>query len=71
LSRARVTQITNLTLLAPKIQEAILAGSSTRNRGNVIIEHQMRSPIAHADWQEQRSMKHGLNGDISFEVLPS
>ncbi|MCZ2079936.1 MAG: hypothetical protein LC130_33625 [Bryobacterales bacterium] len=50
-SRARVTQIMNLTLLAPEIQEALL-----RSRGlvhHLLSEHHLRRILGLIDWREQ------------------
>ena len=52
-TRARVTQIMNLTLLAPEIQEAILSpdGSVDNNR---VRERCVRQIGSLVDWQRQR-----------------
>jgi len=55
LSRARVTQIANLTLLAPPIQEEILA-ADRRGRLHTIPERLFRSVLVHSDWSEQRRL---------------
>ena len=52
LSRARVTQIMNLILLAPDIQELILF-AETRDDG-LVTERAVRQLVAMADWEEQR-----------------
>ena len=48
--RARVSQITGLTLLAPSIQEAILSLSTGRN---MITERQLREIVAEPLWDKQ------------------
>jgi len=54
LTRARVTQIVNLTLLAPEIQELIL-NLSTSNRGPApLTEPGLRELAAMVDWDTQR-----------------
>jgi hypothetical protein len=54
LSRARVTQITNLILLAPEIQEDFLNVPMTRNPEVRPTESALRMVIAHTEWREQR-----------------
>jgi len=54
LTRARVTQIVNLTLLAPEIQEQILWLHDTASSPNVPIEAQLRRILAHPEWTRQR-----------------
>ncbi len=54
LTRARVTQIANLLLLAPEIQEAI-ANLPATNR-NVITERQLRTIAAEPDWNQQLNL---------------
>ena len=50
LSRARVTQIVNLALLAPGIQEAILASGHTPHAG-MLVERQLRRLTSEAIWR--------------------
>ena len=54
LTRARLTQILDLLLLAPDIQEDILLGSGDRNAGP-ITERQLRTLVARSAWSAQRS----------------
>jgi hypothetical protein len=55
-SRARITQIMNLLLLAPDIQEAILFLSAA-NRGREQIRLAKLQPIAQIpDWTRQRAL---------------
>ena len=58
LSRARVTQILNLTLLAPDIQEGILfAETSANNDGaEIITERSIRKLTRTLAWANQREM---------------
>ena len=48
LTRARLTQVMNLLLLAPETQEALLIGDLK------VSEHTLRSVLGEADWEEQR-----------------
>jgi hypothetical protein len=52
-TRARMTQVANLLLLAPKIQESILSLSNVIYGEDSITEHTLRDVVAHADWQSQ------------------
>lgn len=49
-TRARLTQIMNLTLLAPDIQASILSGT-----GEVPCERLLRSVAQEANWESQRN----------------
>jgi hypothetical protein len=53
-SRARLTQIMDLLLLAPDIQEAVLFLPEV-DRGQVIIEKQLRAIAAVTSWAKQQS----------------
>ncbi len=53
-SRARITQIMNLTLLAPDIQEAILYLPRTEEGGDSIRLREMQPIALTADWRKQR-----------------
>ncbi len=61
LTRARVTQITNLLLLAPAIQEAILDMPLVTNGRDPITERQLRPIAAEPDWNKQLSMWRQIN----------
>ena len=50
LTRARMTQIENLTLLAPEIQAQLVAGVTD------ISERRLRRVVQKADWQSQIAM---------------
>jgi len=53
LTRARVTQITNLTLLAPVIQEEILAMGPVTVGRDSISERSLRAILAEPAWATQ------------------
>ena len=53
-SRARITQIMNLLLLAPDIQEAILFLPRADGRRGPIRERRIRPIAAVLDWHKQR-----------------
>jgi hypothetical protein len=55
-SRARLTQIANLTLLAPDIQEAILFLPPLVKGRDPITERHLRPLVAEPDWQRQRAL---------------
>jgi hypothetical protein len=55
-SRARITQILNLTLLAPDIQEAILFLPHTQHGPDPITERDLRPIAAEPDWRKQHKM---------------
>ncbi len=59
-SRARITQIVNLTLLAPDIQEAILFLPNIKHGPERISERDLRPMAAEPDWAKQREMWAGL-----------
>jgi hypothetical protein len=53
-SRARVTQILNLRLLAPNIQEALLFWPATPTGRDPIQLRQLQPLTALLDWRQQR-----------------
>ena len=55
-SRARLTQIMDLNLLAPDIQEEILFLAKAGPGRELISERELRPIAAEADWKEQRRM---------------
>ena len=59
-TRARITQIMNLLLLAPKIQEAILDLPTVVNGRDSVSERQLRRLVAAADWSQQMEIWNGL-----------
>jgi len=56
-SRARITQIMNLTLLAPDIQEALVFLPHTDGGRASIRERAFRPICAVPDWRRQRRMR--------------
>lgn len=55
-TRARATQVMNLTLLAPDIQEQILFMPLVDQGRDPLKEWQLRSIAACADWRKQRRL---------------
>ena len=55
-TRARVTQITNMLLLAPEIQEEILCMPPTTVGRDPVTERQLRPMTAEMDWDRQVSI---------------
>ena len=55
-SRARVTQIMNLLLLAPDIQEAILFLPRTLKGHDLIRERDLRAIVTVTSWTQQHEM---------------
>jgi hypothetical protein len=53
LTRARITQIVNLTLLAPSIQQAILALPAVERGRDAITERALRPIVAEPSWIRQ------------------
>ncbi len=53
LTRARVTQIANLTLLAPEIQEAILNWPPIAVGRDPVTERTLRQVVAEPSWETQ------------------
>ncbi len=62
-SRARITQITNLTLLAPDIQEAVLFVPPVRQGPDRITERDLRPIVAEPDWTRQRTLWAALHAE--------
>ena len=52
-TRARMTQIVNLLLLAPEIQEAILDLPLVTNGRELVSERTLRQIVAEPDWNRQ------------------
>jgi len=61
LTRARVTQITNLLLLAPEIQGTVLDLPLITNGRDPITERQLRPITAEPDWNRQLEMWRQIN----------
>ena len=55
-TRARMTQISQLTLLAPDIQEVILHLASVESGPDTVTERDLRSIVAECSWDKQRQM---------------
>jgi hypothetical protein len=60
-TRARVTQIMNLLMLAPDIQEAILFLPAVESGDDPVKEWQVRPIAAEASWERQRGMWRALS----------
>jgi hypothetical protein len=60
LTRARVTQIVNLTLLAPAIQEKFLAMPSVERGRDLINERVLRPIVAEPVWERQMVIRRRL-----------
>ncbi len=67
-SRARITQIVNLTLLAPDIQEAILFLPPVHRGPDTIIERDLRSIAGEPDWTRQRRLWAALLSSTECDV---
>jgi len=52
-TRARISQLLDLTLLAPDLQERLLTMETTQG-ADPITEHGLRAVVAMASWREQR-----------------
>ena len=61
LTRARVTQIMNLLLLAPEIQEAILDLPLVTDGCDRVTERQVQPITAEPDWNRQLEMWRQIN----------
>lgn len=62
ITRARVTQITNLLLLAPEIQEAILELPQVTKGRDPVSERILRAIVAEPDWTRQMKMWRQIHG---------
>ena len=63
-SRARVTQIVNLSLLAPDIQEEILFLPRTHLNRDPVTVAALQPLARESDWGRQRAMWAALNGRL-------
>ena len=61
-TRARVTQIANLLLLAPEIQEAILGLPPVTSGRDPISERALRRIVAEPEWNRQRVLWSDFQG---------
>lgn len=55
ITRARMTQLASLLLLAPEIQENILSCSSAPQKADTTTERNLRKLTSGMDWQKQKS----------------
>ncbi len=69
-TRARLTQVMNLTILAPDIQEEILFLPKVTSGRDTIREPQLRPITRVPDWRKQRQMWRGLRGRTGCENPP-
>ena len=67
-TRARVTQIMNLLLLAPDIQEAILYLPRITRGDDPIILRRVQAITAEEDWVRQRELWRRLAADSTPEI---
>lgn len=67
ITRARASQIMNLTLLAPDIQEALLHAAEDIS----VTEHDVRLAVRRVDWQEQRRIWANISGSDVRVVKPT
>ena len=68
-SRARVTQIVNLTLLAPDIQEEILFLPKTHGNRDPLNTTVLQPLAREHDWQRQRAMWQELKAELPPSAL--
>ena len=64
-TRARMTQIMNLLLLAPDIQEKLLNLPQTTSGRDTVILRELQTIALQPDWTAQQQMWYELYGDIS------
>ena len=65
LTRARVTQIVNLTLLAPAIQDAILAWPTLTTWRDPVTERTLRAIVAEPPWPNQIALWNALRREAA------
>ena len=65
-SRARMTQIMNLRLLAPDLQEQLLFLPRIEAGRDVICLRQLQPIAAVADWRKQQRMWKGLTSGVAL-----
>jgi len=68
-SRARVTQIANLSLLAPDIQEEILFLPQTRRNRDVLTTRVLQPLAREHSWRRQRAMWARLKARLPASAL--
>jgi hypothetical protein len=64
-TRARVSQVTNLLNLAPDIQEALLFLPPTTEGRDAVILADLQPIASTSDWRKQRRMWHELIADAA------
>jgi hypothetical protein len=69
-TRARITQLLDLLLLAPDIQEEILFAEVPRGRDQV-HEHALRQIVRASPWSEQRALWSRMRAALASGRRPS
>ncbi len=69
LTRARVSQITNLLLLAPAVQEAILELPPVTDGRDPVSERQLRAIVTEPEWTGQLALWATIRDRYSREVV--
>ena len=65
ITRARMSQITSLLLLAPEIQEALLFLPRVALGKDPLTERELRPIVATPDWRKQRAMWHEVVAELT------
>ncbi len=65
MSRARLSQILQLTHLAPEIQEQLLFLPPTREGFDRVLEKHVRSLARIVDWQKQKQLFRAVEDRLS------
>jgi len=73
ITRARMTQIINLLLLAPAIQEVILFLSPTEEGRDNLSENDLRAIVARVNWRQQEKdfSDRSFTQNLDIKSLPS
>ena len=71
ITRARMTQISNLLSLAPDIQEALLFLPRVEEGKDTVTERQVRPIVAKLDWRNQRRMWRKLQTNWISHLSPN
>jgi len=64
LTRARVTQLMNLLLLAPELQLAVMELPLTVNGRDTVTERSLRRIVAEAVWEQQLALWRQLHREV-------
>ena len=64
-TRARVTQLMNLVLLAPAIQAEILDLPRTVNGRDIVTERQLRRVVSEPAWDQQLALWRQLHQEVA------